>query len=244
MENTKKSKILKILLIATIFIILCLLVYLPLHFSGAIKKISSAKDLKDIIKSGGIFSYAIFFVLQFLQTVILPIPAAVTTIAGVLVFGPWITLIISLIAIVSGSIFSFFLGRKFGKKLIYWIAEKEDADKWRKKLEKGKYVFFLMMLFPLFPDDILCLVAGAVSTMTYKFFIITNLITRPIAIATTCFLGSGKLIPFYGWGIPVWIGLIMVGIILFYLSIKYQKQIESFIEKLSHKISKNKKETI
>ena len=241
MKTSTKSKILKMILIFAIFLAVTMLIYLPLHFSGAFEKIDSANDLKQVIKNGGVFSYAIFFLLQFLQTVILPIPAAVTTIAGTLVFGPWTTFVISLIAVFSGSLFCFFLGRRFGKKLVYWIAGKEDAEKWRTKLEKGKYVFFLMMLFPLFPDDILCLVIGTMTTMSYKFFITTNLITRPLAIGITCFFGSGNIIPFSGWGIPVWIGLFVVGVILFYLSIKYQKQIENFINNLSKKLSKKEK---
>ena len=247
MKKETKSKILKTTLVLSVFVFALLLVYLPLQLSGAFSKIDSAEDLKEIINSGGVFSYAIFFMLQFLQTVILPIPAAITTIAGTLVFGPWITLVISLVAVVIGSVFCFFLGRRFGKKLIYWIAGKEEAEKWRKKLEKGKYVFFLMMLFPLFPDDILCLIVGATTTMTYKFFITTNLISRPIAIALTCFFGSGSIIPFSGWGIFVWLALIVVGALLFFFSIKYQQKIENFIENLSKKLSKkesSKEETL
>jgi uncharacterized membrane protein YdjX (TVP38/TMEM64 family) len=128
-----------------------------------------------------------------------------------LVFGPWLTFIISLLAISIGSLLNFYIGRRFGKHIIIWIIGKDDAIKWGKKLSTGKYVFFLMMLFPIFPDDILCLVVGATTSISYKFFIITNLITRPISLASTCFLGSGQLIPFSGWGIPIWILIFILG---------------------------------
>ena len=55
------------------------------------------------------------------------------------------------------------------------------------------------------------------------------------------FLGSGILIPFSGWGIPVWIVLIALMGIAFYLSWKYQKQIENFVTSLGSKISKKQK---
>ena len=112
-----------------------------------------------------------------------------------------------------------------------------------KGMNVSSHCFFLMMLFPLFPDDILCLVVGATG-MSYKFFLITNIITRPIGIISTCFLGSGHLIPFSGWGIPVWIMLIVVGAILFYLSFKFQPQIENFVLSLAEKITKKGKKQL
>lgn len=239
MKQENKSKLLKLFIILLFLMLIVLAIYLPLKISGLLNKINSVENLKEIILNGGIYSYLIFFLIQFLQVTLLPIPAVVTTIAGALVFGPWIASLISFISVLLASIFSFFLGRKFGRKLVVWVIGEQETQKWSKKFEKGKYVFFLMMLFPIFPDDILCLVVGATTCITYKFFIITNLITRPIGILLTCFLGSGQIIPFTGWGILIWIILISICAILFVLSYKYQEKIEKFINKLSKKISGN-----
>lgn len=243
MERETKIKIYKTLIIALVFVVIALAIYLPLKLSGTLDKISNAEQLQQIILNGGVYSYAIFFIIQFLQVTLLPIPAFVTTVAGTLVFGPWITLLISFVSVMCASMFSFWIGRHFGEKLVAWVVGTETTEKWQSKLDRGKYVFFLMMLFPVFPDDILCLIVGATTNITYKFFFFTNLITRPIAIACTCFLGSGLLIPFSGWGIPVWIVIVLVGIALFYLSFKYQPQIENFVVKLGEKLGRNKQET-
>ncbi len=242
MKTSIKHTILKISLIVGIFIIIVLAIYLPLLLTGTLDKIKTAEQLKALILQGGAYSYVIFFVIQFLQVILLPIPAAVTTVAGTLVFGPWITIALSFTSIMLASLFSFFLGRKVGKRVVVWVAGEQNFDKWSAILGKGKYVFFLMMLFPIFPDDILCLVVGAATNMAYTFFIVTNLITRPIGIVMTCFLGSGTIIPFAGWGIPAWIALVALAGALFYLSIKYQSKIEDFVVKISSKF-KNKKET-
>lgn len=231
----RKRKIIRLLITTIILIVVCLAFYLPLKLTGTLDKIDSSEELIALINSGGMWSYAIFFILQFLQATIFPIPAMVTTIAGALVFGPWIASLISFLAIFFASIFMFYLGRKVGKKLINWIVGEKDAKKWEEKLGKGKFVFFLMMLFPIFPDDILCLVVGA-TTISFRFFLITILIARPIGILTTCFFGSGSLIPFSGWGIPVWIVLIILMAFAFYASIKWQKQIEEFIINLGRKM--------
>ena len=237
-KKEKKRKIIRSIIVILMLVALFLAAYLPLKLTGTLEKIDSPEELRDIILSGGMWSYVIYFALQFLQVVILPIPAFVSTVAGTLVFGPWIATGISLVSIMIASLFSFWLGKKIGRRAVVWIAGKDDAEKWDKKLSRGKYMFFLMMLFPVFPDDLLCLLAGA-TTMSYKFFIITILLTRPIGIIATCFIGSGELIPYSGWGIPVWSAIIAFAIIIFYLSIKYQQQIETYFLKLSHKMKKS-----
>lgn len=243
MKKETKSKALRISLIIFIFGIIALTIFLPLELSGALDKISNANDLKQIINDGGIYSYIIFFAIQFLQATFLPIPAVVTTLTGTLIFGPFVSFAISFASIFLASLFMFFVGKKVGKKFVIWAVGKDDFEKWSTSLTKGKYAFFLMMLFPFFPDDILCLLAGATMNMSYTFFITTNLITRPVGILAICYLASGKLIPFYGWGIPVWIILAIAGITLLILSFKYQNKIETFINHLSKKMENKKSKT-
>lgn len=242
MKKETKTKLIKLSIVVGALILLALAIYLPLELTGTIDKIDSAEKLRDIILEWGAYSYITFIIIQFLQVTFLPLPAVVTTVAGTLVFGPWITFGLSLLAVMLGSIFAFFLGRKVGRKLVVWVAGEKDAKKWEEKLSRGKYIFFLMMLFPIFPDDILCIVAGCIG-MDWKFFLITNIITRPISIGTTCFFGSGQIIPFSGWGIPVWIVLAVLACVIFYLSFKYQPQIENFITKLADKMSRKKNST-
>jgi len=236
-STSRKEKIIRSLISLAIVLVFLGLPFLIMYFTGTLTMLQDVETLRGFIAGGGVWSYIIFVGIQFLQVTILPLPSVVTTLAGSLVFNnPWIVFLLSFIAVMLGSMFAFWLGRKFGKKLLTWIAGKEDAQKWRRKLGRGRYMFFFMMLFPGFPDDLLCIGAGATS-MTWRFFIITNLITRPIMIALTVFLGSGDLIPFSGWGIPVWILLALAMLIIFYCSIKYAKQIEKFMERQAKKLT-------
>lgn len=238
-NKTKSGKIKRFIIVTLIFAIVILGAYFALKYTGMLDKFNSAEDIKNFILSGGNLSVFLFVLLQFLQVTFLPLPAFLTTVVGALIFGPLNCFIMSIIAIMLGSVFAFYLGRKFGKGILTWIAGKEDAEKWSNKLTNGKYAFFLMMLFPLFPDDVLCVAAG-VTNMSLKFFFITNLITRPIGIFCICFLGSGELIPFSGYGLIVWPILIVLLIICFVISIKYQDKIEKIIDNFSEKLKKNK----
>lgn len=210
------------------------IIFFVLRKTGALDKIDDVTDLKNTIKSYGIWSRLFFFALQFLQVTFIPLPSALTTLAGTIVFGPLQAFIISVVAIFLGSLLAFFLGKKFGKPLVKWIVG-EDFDKLESKLSKGKYMFFLMLLFPLFPDDTLCLLAGT-SNMTYRFFINCVLIARPISIFCLCFVGSGSIIPFSGWGIPVWIVMLLSLAVLMIFSIKKQNEIEKWLGRLNTKI--------
>lgn len=237
---SKKKKIKRIAIIAAIIIIVIGGAYLALKLTGVLDEFNSVEKIRDIILAGGAWSRVIYMFLQFIQVTFVPLPAMVTTIAGTLVFGPWETVFMSIAAIMLGRIFAFFLGRKFGMPLVKWMVGKDDAEKWAQVLGRGKYTYFLMLLFPFFPDDVLCLIAG-ITTITWTFYIVANLITVVISCFTMCFLTSGQLIPFSGWGIPVWIVLGVLLIVVIILSFKYKDKIETFVTDLGAKLSGKKK---
>lgn len=238
-KKTAQSNSLRLFLTIAIIFVVVIVSYIIIKTTGVWEKINSIEKLKSIVESGGMFSYLVFVVLQILQTTVLQIPAIFVTIAGTLVFGRWTAFILSFIAVMIGSIIMFWVGRKFGRKFLNWLAGKEQADKWVERMSHGKYLFFLMMLFPMFPDDILCVIAGF-TNMSFNYFLITNLIARSIGIACTVFFGSGAVIPFTGWGLLVWGVIILVVASLFYFSVKYQNKIDEVVNQFIKKDKKKK----
>lgn len=78
-----------------------------------------------------------------------------------------------------------------------------------------------MFILPIFPDDILCFVAG-LSTMTWRYFIIMQLISRAISVSLTSFSVGGMIIPYNTWwGLLCW-GVIGIAIVLLFVFI-YKK---------------------
>lgn len=229
-NNEKKQvltqhKLLRLFFILMIIVTTILFLFLVLKRTGIWQKVNSIQKIKAIVEKGGVFSFLIFIILQILQTTVLQIPAVFVTIAGALIFGKWTAFLLSFIAIMIGSLIMFWIGRKAGRKFLNWIIGEESTNKWIEKLSNGKYLFFLMMVFPVFPDDILCVVAG-LTNMSFPFFLWTNVIARGIGVATTVFFGSGAVIPFHGWGLFVWGIILIFAAILFYLSIKYRDKLD------------------
>ena len=225
---SKKKKIIRTLFVIATFGAVVLFSYLTLIWTGVWEDINSVEKIKKFILKMGFWGRFAFVMIQFLQVTFLPLPSAVTTLAGSLIFGPLQASLLSLSGILFGSAFAFLLGRIFGKKLIVFMAGEESYKKWTKVMTDAKYSYFVMMIMPIFPDDILCLIAGT-TDMSWAFFTVTNLIARPLGIFMTCYFGSGEIIPYSGWGLAVWaVFLVFVGVVV-YLSFKYSKQIERFL---------------
>lgn len=185
--------------------------------------------LVEIINASGGWGMFVYFLIQVLQVVVLPLPAAVCYIPGSLIWGPLVSTLLASAGVIVGSVIAYCIGKIFGKRAVVWIAGKETTDKYCSYLSKrGKVLFVLMQILPFFPDDILCMVVG-LTGMNFWFFLITIVVVRPFIIAAYCYLGSGTVIPFSGWGIAVWIAIFAVCILLAVLSFKYQDRVEKWL---------------
>ncbi len=227
-------------LLKSVFVLVCCAFVLILVFAlmsrfGGLEKYPTdgekIEHVTELIKQTGSWGMAAYVLLQVLQVVILPIPALVCYVPGSVIWGPGYATLLASLGVLLGSVICYLIGKFFGKKVVIWIAGKENTEKYVSILGKrGKVIFILMQILPFFPDDILCLVAGLTS-INFPFFILTIAIIRPCVIAVYCYLGSGSLIPFSGWGIFVWIAIIVVCIVLAVLSFKYQDRFEQWLMK-------------
>ena len=211
--------------------------YIILYKLEIIDTISSITKLKNYIlstKEKGVF---IYILLQMAQVIILPVPAAIICIVGSLIYGPLLGSIYCSIGILLGSFVSFWIGKTFGNKIVTWIAGVENTEKYSKIIRKrGAFFLIIAFLLPMFPDDILCLISG-ISNMKFKNFALITTITRPIGVICMSYFGGGHIIPFNGWGLYVWIILLIAFVFLVILMYKYQERMQNYI---LNKIIKNK----
>ncbi len=228
----KKGKIFLFRLSVTVMF-LCAFIstgYYVLLKSGFLTIFSDSAAYEEFLAGAGGWMAVIYVLLQFLQVIVLPIPSLVSTLAGVALFGPHLALLYSLIGILLGSYVAFFIGRKIGYRAVVWIVGEEELNKWQKKLKgKDNFILTAMFLLPLFPDDVLCFVAG-LSSMSNVYFLLMLFVCRLIGIAATCY--SIQIIPFNTWwGVLLW-GLIYVAvIILFVLFYKNLEKINKWWKK-------------
>lgn len=215
---------------AVIFYILCA--------TDILGKLNSINAIREYMEKAGGYAVVLYILFCFLQVVLLPVPGSVAVGVGVAMFGPLKCALFSFIGIVAGSFVAFAVGRYVGYKAVCWIVGKDTLDKWLKKLKGKDYLILsLMFLLPLFPDDVLCFIAG-LSSMTWPYFSVMIIITRALSVFSTAY--SFDLIPFNTWwGILIWAILIALIILAFYLVCKYSDQIDKFI-KTKFKIKRKK----
>lgn len=225
-----KTTAYRLILCALICLDIAAVVFGVLSATGVLAKLTSIDELRRYISEFGVWAVAIFILFQFLQVIILPVPGSVSVGVGVALFGSLKCTIFSFIGIMLGSLVAFAIGRGIGYKAVLWIVGKEELDKWLKKMRGKDYLLLsIMFLLPLFPDDILCFVAG-LSSMTWKYFLIMITITRAISVSTTSY--SLQLIPFTSWwGILIWVLIGVAVVAAFVLVCKYSTQIDSFLKR-------------
>lgn len=158
-KDKLKHAIVRITIIITVLICLFLIVYLPLKLNGYLDNVTSVSAFVDLINSFGNLAYLIFWLMEFTQVLLGPVPSTIMTAAGAMIFGTFLAYVLCITACMSAAIINFYLGRWVGRKLIIWIASEESLNKMEVRLKNSKYTYFLMMLFPFFPHDILCYVA-------------------------------------------------------------------------------------
>lgn len=193
--------------------------------------VTNIDKLREIIASCGAWGWIAFIALfTACSTLLCFMPGTSATFIGVAIvmFGAWKGFAISTISVFLSSSLMFFIGHHFGEKAAIKLVGKESLEKAQNLIDvKSKMLLPLMFLFPVFPDDALCMVAG-MTKMRFWYFAVVVAIFRTIGIASICFLGSG-LINWAELSLVDWFMLITCCLVWIFAIFKYQHKIEKFI---------------
>ena len=140
-------------LLLSVGVILAVLgaVYLVAYLLGWTKL--TQEELQNKIASTGAVAPLVYIFVSFVQVTFIPIPAAVTIVAGSYLFGAWQAFLYSYIGMMLGSVLAFGLGRWIGKPFVNWVTGgKEKTDEWIAKLKgRENVLLFFMFFFLRFP---------------------------------------------------------------------------------------------
>lgn len=234
MEGKKRAR--RIALAVLVVLALAAGVF-ALYRNGWFERIDSVEELRALIDRAGAFAGIVFFLLQMLTVIIAPIPSNVTMMAGALALGFWQAMLLGIAAIWAGSMLMFLLARRLGHRAVQRWMDHGIMEKYLPVIEEKQDMFlFLTLLFPFFPDDMLCILAGLTSMPTARFAGIM-LLARPWGLIFAALLGSGELsLPAWGWAV-----LVGVLAVIFVLAMKYSRQIEERLFALVSRLSARRK---
>ena len=235
MEKKKRARH---IVLAVLIVLAVASAALVLYQRGWLERIGSVEELRALIDEAGAFAGVVYFLLQLLSVIIAPIPSNVTMMAGALALGFWQAMLLGIAAIWAGSMLMFLLARRLGQRAVQGFIDRSVMEKYLPVIEEKQDVFlFLTLLFPFFPDDMLCILAGLTSMPAGRFALIM-LLARPWGLVFAALLGSGALsLPPWDWAV-----LVIVLAVIFVLAMKYSRQIEERLFALASRLSGRRKE--
>ena len=206
-------------------ILLLAVIALLLWRTGFFQAIASEDTLAAYIQAFTPWSHLMYFAVQLFSVILAPIPSNITAAVGGLLFGTLPAFLLTWGAVVLGSLVVFALARSLGQRFVEGLVSRKVSEKYLDLVRRKRDVFLLLaFLFPFFPDDILCILAG-LTDISCKRFLVLCLLARPWGLLVACAFGGSAL------DLPIWamavIGL--AGVALFLLGMKYGDKIEQAI---------------
>lgn len=192
-------------------------ILLFLWCTGFFTAAQSLDGIQNYIARFSPYSHLVFFLIQLASVVVAPIPSNITAAGGALLFGMWPAFLLTAGAVVLGSAVVFWLARVLGHSFAGRFVSQKVSDKYLDLIRRKRDIFLvLVFLFPFFPDDLICILAGLTDIGFLRFLVIV-LLTRPWGLLVASAVGSSVI------SIPIWamalIGL--AGLALFLVSMKY-----------------------
>jgi len=197
--------------------------------SGFFTAIRTPEGIESYIQRFAPYSHLVFFLIQLASVILAPIPSNLTAAAGALLFGALPAFLLTTGAVVLGSAVVFQLARILGQPFAERFLSGAFFERYGEVIRRKRDSFlFLAFLFPFFPDDLLCIMAG-LTDIPFRRLLFLVAVARPWGLLVACAVGGSVLrIPLWGMAL-----LGAVGAILFILAMKYGDKFEqAILEKL------------
>ena len=196
-----------------------------LYASGFFLAAQSLDGLRAYIVHFAPYSHLAFFLVQLLSVILAPIPSNITAAAGGVLFGTWPAFLLTFGAVAVGSLLMFWLSRTLGRDFADRLVSRKLSEKYQDVLRTKAPVFLVLaFLFPFFPDDMLCILAG-LTKLSFRRFAVIVLLTRPWGLLFASALGGSTL------DLPPWVmvPIGLAGLALFLLGMKYGDRLEESV---------------
>ena len=144
-----------------LFIALVLLIFYIFR-ADLVSLFRNREAARSWLNAQGPYGMLAFVGLEALQVILFIVPGEVVQVAGGYAFGLWGGTALSVLGIIIGSLFNFYVGRILGRPFVEAIVKKEKLERLEKLTNSGREAaaFFLLFVIPGIPKDVLCYVAG------------------------------------------------------------------------------------
>jgi len=190
MLKTEKHR--KIIALLILLAVLCVFALVFIYIGRPlIEFLDRPQEFRDWINSFGIWGRLIFIGIIFLQVIVAVIPGEPFEIAAGYSFGSIEGTLLCIAGMTISGILIFILVRKYGVKFVelFFSTEKINSLKFLNDSKKLNLLFFILMLIPGTPKDLLCYFAG-LTNMKLSHFIFISAVARIPSVVTSSIGGS------------------------------------------------------
>jgi len=187
--------------------------------------------MKKVIVDAGYLGPLVFILFQMLQVIVAPIPGQVTGIVGGYLFGTFLGATYALLGATIASICIFFIVRKLGEPIVRRFVPAKVMNRFDYLAKtKGPLAFFLVFLFPVFPDDLICFIAG-LTKIPIKTLIVISVVGRLPGYVMLSYVGSSAAGGYFEYAI----GMTVVLLVLCLIAYKLKRLLFSFVRGIAKK---------
>jgi uncharacterized membrane protein YdjX (TVP38/TMEM64 family) len=147
--------------------------------------------LRAFLAGFGPWAPAAFVALQAVQVVAAPVPGQLLGLAAGYLFGGFLGAVYSMTGVALGSAVAIGLARRYGRPYAERVVDASVLGRFDDVVEAvGVPGLFLMYLLPVFPDDVLCFVAGLTEIPFPKLMVLVVVGRAPTFVLVAYFGGS------------------------------------------------------
>jgi uncharacterized membrane protein YdjX (TVP38/TMEM64 family) len=177
----------------------------------------------EFLNQFGLLGAIALSVILGLQVFLAVIPGHAFMVAGGYLYGFVVGALITQTSTVIASQLAFLLSRQYGRPLVDRLASTNVVDHWNTLGERqGSLFFFFSFILPIFPNDLMCFIAGLSAIKPRNFFLANFFGRLPCAIFVTLIGSHGFELPLYFW---VLIVLAMIGLCLIWKKYSYDVEL-------------------
>jgi uncharacterized membrane protein YdjX (TVP38/TMEM64 family) len=172
--------------------------------------------LQDLLSGRGAISMLGYVGLEIIATVIAPVSAFPLLPIVVVVWGSFLTAVLSIIGWQIGSLIAFGLARRYGKKFVAKVVDVKRIEEIAGVIPENRFFWLVVLLRFIFPVDILSFALGLFTQMRWLSYFTATL----IGITPFAFIFA------YGVRLPI-IYQVILGVLVIFVTLFYYNKIRA-----------------
>lgn len=149
------------------------------------------EEVKTVVQRFGLFAPLIYILVHIVQVLVMALPGYALAVGGGYLFGPVAGISYTMIGVTIGSSISFLLARRYGRQIVEQMILKTHIQRFDNAVQSaGAPGLLLFVLVPIFPEDVLCWLAG-LAHYRFRVFVVVMFLGRLPPAVITVSAGNG-----------------------------------------------------